>query len=144
VVGVPGLESRASDEVVNKPPVIAQISDTSNADQVDQKEPDAEPSVHHIVLIELKPATTESEIEQISADAYELLGQIPGVVDVEVGLKARDNLPIHIDDYDMALYLRMAKESDLDVFGPHPKHIEFRERSAPKWEKIEVLDFFGK
>ncbi|AFY71628.1 Stress responsive alpha-beta barrel domain-containing protein [Thalassoporum mexicanum PCC 7367] len=121
---------------------IADAHQTKPATEL-KTEPKAELSVHHIVLIELKPTATEADIEQITTDAYALLGQIPGVVNVEVGLKARDNLPIHIGDYDMALYLRMSQESDIDVFGPHPQHIEFRNRSAPKWQKIEVLDFFG-
>jgi hypothetical protein len=140
--GIFAIEVRAGNNAQEVLAEVSEISEISNVDQnADQKAAD---SVHHIVLIELKPTATEADIKQITADAYDLLGQIPGVVDVEVGLKARDNLPIHISDYDLALYLRMAQESDLDVFGPHPLHIEFRNRSAPKWQKIEVLDFFGK
>ncbi|NET38941.1 MAG: Dabb family protein [Cyanothece sp. SIO1E1] len=104
---------------------------------------DKPPTVHHVVLVDLKPTVTEAEMTTMIADGKASLSEIPGVLDVQLGLKAKDSRDTHIKDYDLALYVEFAQLSDLDVYGPHPKHQDFVNRYSPKIEKIRVIDFYG-
>ena len=100
-------------------------------------------SVHHIVLFDLKPTATEADIANMMTDGEAWLSRIPGVVDVQIGLKARDERDNHIKDYDVALYVELAQAADLDIYGPHPNHQAFVRRYTPLVEKFQVIDFYG-
>jgi hypothetical protein len=103
-----------------------------------------EKSVHHIVLFELPDSTTPEAIASIIDDGVALLSQIPGVINVELGLKAREDRDVHIKNYQLGLYVHLQSNGDLDVYSPHPNHQEFLARHKAKWTKVQVLDFFGK
>ena len=100
-------------------------------------------SVHHIVLFELAAATGTAETQTIIEDGLTLLGVIPGVLKVDLGLKARSDRDVHIKDYQLALYVQLESNTALDTYGPHPNHQEFLKRHKSKWTKVQVVDFFG-
>lgn len=99
--------------------------------------------VHHIALFNLRPETTNDDVEKFIAVAEDLLPQIPGVLDVDLGRKARDEREVHFKDYDLALYVKLSQNSDLDVYAPHEKHQEFIQQASPKLELLQVIDFYG-
>lgn len=99
--------------------------------------------VNHIVLFDLKPTVTPEEVEEIAIDSERLLSEIPGVLEVEVGTKARDDRDIHIKDYDLAVYVKLSQNSDLEVYSPHPNHQELLQKHRAKFDKIQVIDFYG-
>ena len=101
-------------------------------------------TLHHIVLFELADSTSEAETQTIIDDGIELLSQIPGVLKVDLGLKARENRDVHIKNYQLALYVQLESEAALDVYSPHEHHQEFLVRHKTKWTKVQVVDFFGK
>ena len=103
-----------------------------------------ENSVHHIVLFELKEDITKAETLSIIDDGIELLGKIPGVINVDLGLKARENRDVHIKNYQLALYVFLRSNADLDIYSPHTNHQEFLVRHKAKWTNVQVIDFFGK
>lgn len=101
-------------------------------------------TLHHIVLFELANSTSEADTQAIIDDGIELLSQIPGVLKVDLGIKARENRDVHIKNYQLALYVQLESEADLDVYSPHEHHQEFLARHKTKWTKVQVVDFFGK
>lgn len=102
-----------------------------------------EQAVHHIVLFELAVATTTVDAQAIIDDGIELLSQIPGVLAVDLGLKAREDRDVHVKDYQLGLHVKLKSDADLDVYSPHPNHQEFLARHKTKWTKVQVIDFFG-
>ena len=103
----------------------------------------AQQPIHHIVLLRLKSTATEEDLPPIIAAGEELLTQIPGVLEVELGTKARDEREVHFKDYDLGIYVKMSQVSDLDVYGPHEKHLAFIAQASPKLDLMQVLDFYG-
>lgn len=99
--------------------------------------------IHHVVLLKLKPDAAEENLPPIIVAGEELLSQIPGVLEVELGTKARDERAVHFKDYDLGVYVKMSQVSDLDVYGPHEKHLAFIDQASPKLDLIQVLDFYG-
>jgi hypothetical protein len=99
--------------------------------------------VHHIVLVELHPEITPEEIDQIIEDNRRLIGEIPGVLEVSLGPKAREDRAVHLKDYDLGLYVKLSQNADLDIYGPHPNHQEFLARHGSKIANIRVIDFYG-
>ena len=103
----------------------------------------AQKPIHHVVLLKLKPDATQEDLPLIIAAGEELLTQIPGVLEVELGTKARDEREVHFKDYDLGVYIKMSQVSDLDVYGPHEKHLAFIDQASHKLDLIQVLDFYG-
>ncbi|MCT7986042.1 Dabb family protein [Laspinema sp. A4] len=103
----------------------------------------SEPPVHHIVLIKLQPDVTPEEIEQTIEDNRRLISAIPGVLEVSLGPKARDDRDVHLKDYNLGLYVKLSQNADLDIYGPHPNHQEFLRRNRAKIANIQVIDFYG-
>jgi hypothetical protein len=104
----------------------------------------SQPPVHHLVLIQLQPDVTPEEIEQTIEDHQRLISAIPGVLEVSLGPQARDDREVHLNDYDLGLYVKLSKNADLDIYGPHPNHQEFLTRHRSKIANIRVIDFYGK
>ncbi|MGB2924313.1 MAG: Dabb family protein, partial [Limnothrix sp.] len=78
-----------------------------------------ENAVHHIVLFELAVTTTGVDAQTIIDDGVALLSEIPGVLEVDLGLKARQDREIHIKNYQLGLYVKLKSNDDLDVYSPH-------------------------
>lgn len=100
-------------------------------------------SLHHIVLIDYRADVTMEEAAIIAADARSSLRDIPGIVSLEVGRQARADRDVHVHDYDWAVHIKFAQEADLDVYGSHPQHQAFLDRYRDRWERIQVIDFYG-
>ena len=102
----------------------------------------AEPQpVYHVVLLTLKPSVTQQQSEQVMSDTLHMLKNIPGVLEVAVGNKARDNRPQHIKNYHLAILVTLKSEAALDVYGPHPEHRQFIAKHKDKFESFQVADF---
>ncbi|NJN71529.1 MAG: Dabb family protein [Limnothrix sp. RL_2_0] len=105
--------------------------------------PTTEQAIHHIVLFELAVTTTAADTQAIIDDGIQLLSKIPGVLTVDLGLKARQDREVHVKDYQLGLYVKLESNTDLDVYSPHPNHQEFLARHKTKWTKVQVIDFSG-
>lgn len=100
-------------------------------------------TLHHLVLFELANNVSEAKVQRIIDDGIELLSQIPGVLDVDLGIKARENRDVHLKNYQLGLYVKLQGEAALDVYSPHEYHQEFLARHKSKWTSVQVVDFFG-
>lgn len=102
----------------------------------------AEPQpVYHVVLLTLKPSVTQQQSEQVMSDTLNMLKNIPGVLEVAVGNKARDDRPQHIKNYHLAILVTLQSEAALDVYGLHPEHRQFIAKHKDKFESFQVADF---
>ncbi|WP_144053879.1 Dabb family protein [Baaleninema simplex] len=99
--------------------------------------------VRHIVLVDLKSKVPNSQIEELFETGEVQLAKIPGVVTVDFGRKARGDRPVHISDYDIAVYMEFESLEDLDRYQSHPIHQEFLKDNQHLWNGLQVLDFYG-
>ena len=102
-----------------------------------------DPTVHHIVLFDLKDDVTEAQMNDMISKGEELLAQIPGVLDVSIGYLAREDRAVHIKDYDLAMYVLWENNGVGDVYAPHEHHQAYLAQFKPLVERIQVIDFFG-
>jgi hypothetical protein len=102
-----------------------------------------ESCVHHVVLFDLKDDVTPAQIEEFIAVGEALISQIPGVQEVSINKKAKDDRAIHIKDYDMAAYIRWENLQTGKVYGPHPLHQTFLKLYKSQWAGVKVIDFYG-
>ena len=103
-----------------------------------------EACVHHVALFDLKDDVTPEQIEEFIVVGEALLSQIPGVQDVSINKKAREDRAIHIKDYDIALYVRWENNEAGNVYGPHPLHQTLIKLYKSQWVGVKVIDFYGK
>ena len=75
--------------------------------------------VRHIVSWNFKPEVTPERREELHKELAEkftaLVGKIPGLTKVEVGMP-----PLGSSNCELALYCEMEKESDIPVYRDHP------------------------
>ncbi|WP_428634594.1 Dabb family protein [Sedimenticola sp.] len=102
-----------------------------------------EPTVHHIVLISLKDGVTDKQIAEMKTVCEALLNDIPGVIEVSLGKKARDNREVHIKDYDVALHVTWQANAVGDTYATHILHLSFLKLYKPLFAGIKVIDFYG-
>jgi hypothetical protein len=102
-----------------------------------------EPNVHHVVLCNMKEGVTPQQIEEMIIVGKALLSKIPGVLEVSFGKKAREDRPVHIKDYDVAIYVKWEKNETGNVYGPHVLHQTLLKLYGPMFTRLRIIDFFG-
>ncbi|HEX6736998.1 MAG TPA: Dabb family protein [Vicinamibacteria bacterium] len=102
----------------------------------------SQPAVVHVVLFTLEPGAKPEDAAELIADSRRLLAQVPGVEDIRVGRKAKDDRDVHVKDYEVGLLVRVRGLTDLAAYAAHPKHRELVEkwRGRARWK---VIDFFA-
>ena len=102
-----------------------------------------EPVVHHIALCKLKDGVTPQQVEEMITVGKALLSKIPGVLEVSIGKKAREDRPIHIKDYDLVYDVRWQNNETGNVYGPHILHQTLQKLYSPLWANMRIIDFYG-
>ena len=102
-----------------------------------------EPNVHHVVLCNLKDGVTPKQVEEMITVGKALLSKIPGVLEVSFGKKAREDRPIHIKDYDLAIYVKWENNETGNVYGPHILHQTLLKLYGPLFSGMRIIDFYG-
>ena len=78
--------------------------------------------VRHVVSWNFKDEVPEERrvelMKELAAAFPTLIGKIPGLLKVEVGMP-----PLKSSNCDMVLYCEMEKEEDLAVYRDHPDHV---------------------
>lgn len=103
----------------------------------------AGPNVHHVVLLNLKDGVTPQQVEEMTTVGKALLSKIPGVLEVSFGKKAREDRPIHIKDYDFAIYVKWENNETGNVYGPHILHQTLLKLYGPLFPRMRIIDFYG-
>ncbi|RLU01010.1 MAG: Dabb family protein [Ketobacter sp.] len=99
--------------------------------------------LHHLVLVSFTENSTAQQRQQVIDDSLSLLREIPGVETVAAGRKAASDRPVHIKDYDVAIYVRLSNEKALANYSSHPKHLQLLQRNKPAIGAIKVIDFLS-
>lgn len=101
--------------------------------------------LHHVVLFDFKDSVSAEDKAKVINEGKSLLSEIPGVVDVQLGNKARQEREVHIKNYDLALYVELESNAALDIYAPHENHQKFVQIVRPLLEKdgVQVIDFYG-
>ena len=102
-----------------------------------------EPNVHHVVLIDLKDDVTPEQVEELITVGEALISHIPGVLEVSINKKARDDRDIHIKDYDLVLYVKWESLETGKVYGPHILHQSFLKLYGPLVASLKIIDAYG-
>jgi hypothetical protein len=102
------------------------------------------PCVHHVVLFDLKDDVTPEQVEEFITVGEALISQIPGVQDVSLNKKAREDRNVHVKDYDVALYVRWENNEAGNIYGPHPLHQTVLKLYKSQWAGVKIIDFYGK
>ena len=92
--------------------------------------------VTHIVLFKLKDRSEESARRAQTVIAS-MKGQIPGLLDLEVGV----DFSREARSYDVALITRHATRADLDAYQVHPVHERVKEYIASVRDVSNAVDF---
>ncbi len=102
-----------------------------------------EANVHHVVLLDLKDDVTPEQVEEFITVGEALISQIPGVLEVSINKKARDDKDFHIKDYDVGLYVKWENIETGKVYMPHILHQTFLKLYGPLVAGMKVIDFYG-
>jgi hypothetical protein len=102
-----------------------------------------EPNVHHVVLLNLKDGVTPKQVEEMIIVGKALLSKIPGVLEVSFGKKAREDRPVHIKDYDLAIHVKWENNETGNVYLPHILHQTFAKLYGPLFAGLRIIDFYG-
>ena len=103
----------------------------------------AEPSVHHVVLVNLKDGVSPEQVAEMSTVGKALLSKIPGVLEVSFGKKAREDRDVHIKDYDLAIDVKWENNQAGNVYLPHVLHQTFLKLYGPLLSRTRIIDFYG-
>jgi len=74
--------------------------------------------ITHIVLLQPKSETTTEEMEAVLERVKALKGQIPGLIEVQVGA----NRHYAHQGYTYGFVMRFDTEEHLKAYSPHPAH----------------------
>lgn len=95
----------------------------------------------HIVLFKLKQnaegATREQNARKLKADLEALVGKIPQLRKMEVGINC---IPGEAA-YDLAIYSEFANEADLNAYMKHPEHQKVVEFVGKVRESRAAVDY---
>jgi hypothetical protein len=92
--------------------------------------------IQHIVLMKVKPGTTDEQIEAAFEAGSELPDEIPGLQKLTYGRDRAE--PAH--GFSLASVVQLADEEALEAYLNHPKRNEYLERHVDPLieERIEV------
>ena len=102
-----------------------------------------EANVHHVVLLDLKDDVTPKQVEELITVGEALISKIPGVLEVSIGKKAREDRAFHIKDYDVVLCVKWENIETGKVYGPHILHQSFLKLYKQLFAGLKIIDFYG-
>ena len=93
----------------------------------------------HYGMFQFKEGVTQSEIENCFATMQGMVGQIPGLLEMEHG--PYDSTEGLNDGYTHCFIMTFDSPESREAYLPHPIHEEVKELVVPKLERVVVFDF---
>ncbi|MBN2614339.1 MAG: Dabb family protein [Bacteroidales bacterium] len=90
--------------------------------------------IQQILLIQFKKSTSDSTIQQIAMEAYNMKKRARTLKSVEWGKKT--NLTDDTKDYDYCLTLSFSSETNFEIYNQNPVRLEFMGKLIPLSENI--------
>lgn len=100
-----------------------------------------EKMLRHIVMFKFKETSSKEDVQKV-VDAFRgLKTKIPEIAAFEYGV---DNSPEGLaNGFTHCFLVTFKKESDREVYLPHPAHKAFVEVLKPHLDKVQVLDYWA-
>ena len=96
--------------------------------------------VEHIVLIKIKPSTSQKQIQEATEALLRMKGEIPGIEDISAGVNSSPEGKNQ--GYDYGLVVRFRDANTRDEYITHPYHNKIAsEYVVPIIEDVLVLDY---
>ncbi|KAM0745631.1 hypothetical protein T439DRAFT_307627 [Meredithblackwellia eburnea MCA 4105] len=98
--------------------------------------------IFHIVLFELRKTSTEGQIAEFAAAARAMVGQVPGLISLEVGPCLPQTLQ-RSQGFEFGLCAMLEKVEDLPVYAKHDAHLFVLQKIDPirNPDKFLAFDF---
>jgi quinol monooxygenase YgiN len=93
----------------------------------------------HIVMWRLAPDARASAAQEVSAALNSMLGVIPGLLTLEVGIDERRRA----NSYDIVLSCRFADAAALESYHDHPAHEAVKPLVRELCRDSAVVDYFS-
>ncbi|MBO9611269.1 MAG: Dabb family protein [Dyadobacter sp.] len=94
--------------------------------------------VRHFGVFQFKPAVTEEQIAFCFKTMKEMVGQIPGLLDMEYGpYNSTEGLN---EGFTHGFVMTFDTLASRDAYLPHPVHERAKEVVVPKLERVVVFD----
>ena len=90
-------------------------------------------------MFQFKKGITETEIESCFSTMKKMVGQIPGLLDMEHG--PYDSSEGFNDEYTHGFIMTFDSPESREAYLPHPIHEKVKELVIPKLERVVVFDF---
>ena len=95
--------------------------------------------VRHFGVFKFKPEITEGQIEECFRTMKAMVGQIPGLLDMEYG--PYDGNEGMNEDFTHGFIMTFDSSESRDSYLPHPVHEKVKELVVPRLERVVVFDF---
>jgi hypothetical protein len=95
--------------------------------------------VRHFGVFKFKPAISEKQIEECFRAMKDMVGKIPGLLEMEYGpYNSSEGLNA---DFTHGFIMTFDTAESRDAYLPNPLHEKVKELVVPKLEKVIVFDF---
>lgn len=95
--------------------------------------------VRHFGVFKFKTEITEAQIEECFRTMKAMVGQIPGLLDMEYG--PYDGNEGMNEDFTHGFIMTFDSPESRDSYLPHPVHEKVKELVVPRLERVVVFDF---
>lgn len=95
--------------------------------------------VRHFGVFKFKTEITEGQIEESFRTMKAMVGQIPGLLDMEYG--PYDGNEGMNEDFTHGFIMTFDSPESRDSYLPHPVHEKVKELVVPRLERVVVFDF---
>jgi hypothetical protein len=95
--------------------------------------------VRHFGMFQFKDGVTSSEIDDCFTQMKGMVGQIPGLLDMEHGpYESAEGLN---DGFTHGFIMTFDTPANRDAYLPHPEHERVRDIVVPRLARVVVFDF---
>lgn len=95
--------------------------------------------VRHFGVLKFKPAISEEQIAECFQALKDMVGKIPGLLDMEYG--PYDSSEGLNEDFTHGFIMTFDTKESRDAYLPHPIHEKVKELVVPRLERAVVFDF---
>jgi len=96
----------------------------------------------HCVFFDLKPDTSEAQIDNLVNDAYRLLARVPSVRLIQSGRRdARMQRDVNDAAFTVGLVVWFDDKAGHDLYADHELHKQYIDLHKDRWAKVRVFDF---
>jgi hypothetical protein len=101
-------------------------------------------TIVHSVYFWLNDDATDKDVATLIADSKKLLGPLPCVKRLDVGVPLGKSRGVVDSSYHVGLVAYFDDKAGYDTYLKHPDHLKLVAKHKALWKKILVYDFVGK